>query len=346
MDPNVCVFILAGGSGERFWPMSRTARPKHLLKLFGDATLLENTVRRLEGVVSWDRVFVLTNIAQRDAAVAELPFLPPENIVAEPAKRDTAPACALATGLAHTRFPGSVCVLLPADAMIHDVGTFRRQFADLVASARSRDAIATFSIPPKFPATGYGYLQLGSPLEGGAVEVIRFVEKPDQSTAQEYLASGQYGWNAGVFAWRDDWFMAEAKRLTPEIGAFLDGFPLEGTLEYLQKNFPQLTKISVDYAILERTSEVVAIRAEFDWDDVGSWTALPSHIGTDEHGNAFQGAVLSLDSKNNIAVSNGRVVALCGVQDLVVVETGDAVLVCHKDAAQSIKKLAVPDALR
>lgn len=346
MDPQVCVFILAGGSGERFWPMSRTSRPKHLLKLFGERTLLENTVRRLEEVVPVERVFVLTNVAQRDAAVANLPFLPPENIVAEPAKRDTAPACALATGLALRRFPGSVCVLLPADAMIHDIARFQEQFAHLVRAAAERDTIATFAIRPTFPATGYGYLHLGQTIDGDLLEVTRFVEKPDEATAKSYMESGEYGWNAGIFAWRADWFASEAARLAPEIAAFLDAFPESGIFAFLRTAFPKLPRISVDYAILEKTSSVVAIRAEFDWDDVGAWTALPHHLGVDESGNSMQGHVVALNSENNIAVANGRLIALCGVKDLVVVETADAVLVCHKDAAQDIKKLDVPDALR
>ncbi len=338
MSGHLHVFVMAGGSGERFWPMSRTTKPKHLLRLLGDRTMLEITVRRLEGVVPWDRVFVLTNAAQAGAVRDELPFLARQNILIEPEKRDTAPACALAAGFARARDSQAICALLPADAMIHNVPTFQRQLLRAAEIATESDALVTFAIPPTYPATGFGYLHLG-PTTGGIANVLRFVEKPDEPTAETYFASGHHAWNAGMFVWRSEIFLRETMRLQPLLGAFIEEFPSGDATEYLNERFASLPKISVDYAIMEQASAVLALPALFDWDDVGAWTALPSHLGRDEDGNTVRGQIVQYDSKNSIAVSNGRLIALCGVEDLVVVETSDAILVCHRDAVQDIKKL-------
>jgi mannose-1-phosphate guanylyltransferase len=336
--------ILAGGTGERFWPMSRTRRPKHLLKLLSDRTLLEETARRVEGVVPPENIFVLTNEAQLDNIRAALPEVPPGQIVAEPARRDTAPAAALATALVRTRDPQGVVAILAADAFIKDEATFTTQLGAALAWAGQNPSLLTFAIKPSQPSTAFGYLELGEPLgapgPGGQFRrVRRFVEKPDLATAQQYLASGQFAWNAGMFVWQVATFLREAEAHAPELADFIRGFPAGDAAAYLAGRFPGLPRISVDYAIMEKAKDVATLVAGFDWDDVGLWTALPKHLATDAAGNATRGAVVSVGSSNNIAVSNGRVIALCGVEDLVVVETADAILVCHRDAVQEIKKL-------
>jgi mannose-1-phosphate guanylyltransferase len=347
------VCIMAGGSGERFWPMSRNQRPKHLLQLLTDRTLLEETVRRMEGVVPLSNVFVLTNEAQLKATRSAVHFLPQENIIAEPAKRDTAPAAALATAIARSRNPNAVCALFPADAMIKNTVSFQRQVRDAVNALSKHKGLLTFAIPPSYAATGFGYLELsdrlGTETEGSQVFLVnRFVEKPNNETAQEYLKSGRFAWNAGMFLWQAETFLEEARRLVPPLAQFIENFPKNNSSSYLAEHFPHLPKISVDYAILEKASRVIAVKAEFDWDDVGTWTALPTHFGQDAMGNTVRGTVTCQDSKNNIAISNGRVIALCGVENLVVVETPDAILVCHQDAVQDIKKLQaqIPEQLR
>jgi mannose-1-phosphate guanylyltransferase len=336
--------ILAGGSGERFWPMSRTRQPKHLLKLLSERTLLEETARRLEGVVPPGNIFVLTNEAQLEGIRAALPDVPPAQVIAEPARRDTAPAAALATGLVRARDPQGVVALLPADAFIRDERCFSAQLAAALVWASRSDGLLTFAVKPTYPATGFGYLELGEELgrepEGGVFRrVRRFVEKPDVATAERYVASGQFGWNAGLFVWRVGAFLAEAERQAPALAAFVREFPAGDPSAYLAARFPALPKISVDYAIMEKAATVATLIAEFDWDDVGTWTALRSHFPLDAAGNAVRGLVAAVDSTGNVAVSNGRVIALCGVKDLVVIETPDAVLVCHRDAVQDIKKL-------
>lgn len=349
MIDNTCAFILAGGSGERFWPLSRSGTPKHLLRLLDSRTLLETTVERLQGALPLERIFVLTNIAQAKAAREAVPGLPPENIIAEPVKRDTAPACALATAMASRFGLDTVCIVLPADAMIHDVEKFRSQLALMSGAASREDAIVTFGIPPAHASTAFGYLEFSDAIDGGLTGVNRFVEKPDAETAATYLASGRHAWNAGIFAWRVDWFLTEAARLAPELAGFVKGFPTEGDPSaYLAQHFEQLPKISVDYAILEKTQRVLAVQAGFDWDDVGSWTALPDHLPVDANANCVKGQAATVDSRGNVVVTSGRLVALCGVENLVVVETPDAILVCHRDAAQNIKKLQplLPESLR
>ncbi len=339
---NLFIFIMAGGTGERFWPMSRTRTPKHLLRLLGEKTLLEEAVDRALGVVSLDRVFVLTNATQLESCRAAVPNLPPGNFIAEPAKRDTAPAAALATGFARARQPDATIALLPADAMIHDNATFQRQLESAAAAVTGTDAVLTFSITPSHAATGFGYLELGDEIPGQPAEVcrvVRFVEKPNVDLAEEYLASGRFGWNAGMFLWSADTFLTECDRLAPELAPFIREFPAGDCDDYLARTFADLPKISVDYAIMEKAANVIAVRAAFDWDDVGTWTALPAHLGTGENNNTARGPAVSVDSHNNITVSNGRTIALCGVSDLVVVETEDAILVCHRNSAQRVKQL-------
>lgn len=337
--------IMAGGSGERFWPMSRARTPKHLLRLLSDRTLVEETVRRVGTVVPPENLFVLTNEVQLPATRAALVGLvPPEQIVAEPAKRDTAPAAALATALVRARGgERAALALLPADAFIADRAAFGRQLAAALPRAAASSALLTIAIQPDHPATGFGYLELGPELarsEAGVFrQVSRFVEKPDAATAAHYLAEGRHAWNAGMFFWSVGSFLAEADRHAPELAAFVRGFPAGDHAAYLAERFPRLPKISVDYAIMEKAASVETLLASFDWDDVGLWTALPRHLAKDAAGNAVRGAVYTAGAEGNIAVSNGRAIALCGVRDLVVVETPDAVLVCHRDAVQDIKKI-------
>ncbi len=336
---------MAGGSGERFWPMSRARLPKHLLKLFSDRTLLEETVRRVEAVIPRTNVFILTNEAQLPATREALrDLVPAEQIIAEPAKRDTAPAAALATALVRTRGgENATLALLPADAFIADAKGFGRQLAAAFPRAAETGAIVTIGIRPDHPATGFGYLELGEELasgSGGVVrEVSRFVEKPDAATAKRYVESDRFAWNAGMFFWRVGTFLAEADRNAPELSRFVREFPTEKFGAFLTERFPQLPKISVDYAIMEKARTVETLLGEFDWDDVGLWTAVPKHLPADASGNSTRGSVVATGSGNNIALSNGRTIALVGVNNLVVVETADAVLVCHRDAVQDIKKL-------
>jgi len=342
-QPKVCVFIMAGGSGERFWPLSRNRSPKQLLRLFSDETLLGLTIARVRNMVPAENLFILTNEAQLGPTGDALPDFPKSQILAEPAKRDTAPAAALATAIAWSQDPETITVLLPADQLIQDSAAFQKNLQAAIRHAADSGDLLTIAIKPTFPSTGFGYLQLGDtlPSDPGLPirRVLRFVEKPARERAEEYLQLGGYAWNAGMFAWKASSFLAEARRHTPELAGFIENFPRGSHETYLREKFPLLPKISIDYAIMEKAASVAAVEAAFDWDDVGSWESLPSHLPADTAGNTVRGAAVLQQSQNNIVFSSGRTVALAGVQDLLVVETPDAVLVCHRSQLQNIKSL-------
>ena len=345
--PPLLLFIMAGGSGERFWPLSRKAKPKHLLKLVSPKTLLEETVLRLKPLASRpSNLLSLTNHEQVRGILKALPRFPKSSLIPEPAKRDTAPAAALATALALRSHPEAVLALLPADAVIGKAPIFRAQLAAAARAATVSPSFVTLGIRPSYPATGFGYLHLGkkilSQVKGGPfLQVKRFVEKPSLAKAKSYFQSEQYAWNAGIFLWKASTFLAEAQRQQPALARFIEKFPKCGSYaSYLKREFPKLPKISVDYAIMEGAKSVLAIPAAFPWDDVGSWTALPAHLPTDQKGNTFAGPITALDSKNTLALAcGGRSIALLGTENLVVVDTPDALLVCPKDRVQDVKKL-------
>ena len=341
------LFIMAGGSGERFWPLSRKTKPKHLLKLVSSKTLLEETVLRIKPLSSSpSNLLILTNHEQIPGIRKALPRFPKGSLIPEPAKRDTAPAAALATALALRTHPNAVLALLPADAVIGKHPIFRSQLAAAARAAAVSPSFVTLGIKPSYPATGFGYLHLGGKtleqVKGGPfLKVRRFVEKPSLPKAKSYLRSGQYAWNAGIFVWKASTFLAEARRHQPDLARFIDKFPKRGSYtSYLKREFPKLPKISVDYAIMERAKSVLAIKASFPWDDVGSWTALPSHLPTDKKGNTFRGHITAVDSQDTLALAEGgRPIALLGTKNLVVIDTLDALLVCPKDRVQEVKKL-------
>jgi len=325
--------------------MSRALAPKHLLRLFSERTLLEETIERVRGVVAEGNIWILTNESQIPLIAEALPAFPRQQIVSEPEKRDTAPAASLATGLVRARDPDAVLALLPADALIRNGARFSEQLAQAFAWAGGgSNGLLTFAVPPTRAATGFGYLELGAELARGGdgsrlIRVKRFVEKPDEETARAYVSSGLYAWNAGMFVWSARAFLAEVERTAPELAAFIRGFPGGDPAPYLSARFARLPKTSVDYAVLEKASSVATVLAEFDWDDAGTWTALAKHLPVDASGNVTRGPVFTAGTTGTIAVSNGRVIALCGVRDLVVVETPDALLVCHRDSVQDIKSL-------
>jgi mannose-1-phosphate guanylyltransferase len=345
--PPLLLFIMAGGSGERFWPLSRKAKPKHLLKLVSSKTLLEETVLRLKPLASRpSNLLILTNHEQIPGLRKALPRFPKSSLIPEPAKRDTAPAAALATALALRNNPNAVLALLPADALIGKHPVFRAQLAAAARAAHSCPSFVTLGIKPSYPSTGFGYLHLGSKtipnVKGGPfLHVRRFVEKPSLAKAKAYLRSGQYAWNAGIFVWKASTFLAEARRQQPALARFIEKFPKRGSYSsYLKREFPKLPKISVDYALMEGAQSVLALKASFPWDDVGSWSALPSHLPTDKKGNTFRGNVLSLDCRNTLALAEGgRPITLLGTENLVVVDTPDALLVCPKNRVQEVKRL-------
>lgn len=347
---NRYVVILAGGRGERFWPESRLACPKQLLPIVGDRAMLAQTIDRLNGLVPVKDIFVITNVEQRAAVLAVCPELDPAKVIGEPVGRDTAAAVGLATILVKRENPNASFAILPADAVIHDAEGFRSSLETAFAVAEASPVLATVGIRASSPAIAYGYIQqgvsLGQFVGRDVFTVTRFVEKPNRETAQTYLDSGDYFWNAGIFVWSIASIAAALTTHTPTLWSALQA--IETALNagsaidtVLAAQYPHLEKISVDYAIIEKAANVVMVESCFDWDDVGEWPALARHYPLDEAGNVVRGVAHVQDSSGNVVFSrdNDHLIALLGVQDLIVVKTDDATLVCHAEKAQQLKAL-------
>ncbi len=336
------VVILAGGSGTRLWPASRRSRPKQFLALGGstDESLIAATARRVAG----NSVWVVTAADQVPLVRAALPALPADAVVAEPCGRNTAAALGLAAVHLCHRDPDAIMGALPADQHIADEDAFARVANEAFALAERDDVIVTVGIVPTHAETGFGYLQLGARLAGNARDVARFVEKPDRATAEQYLASGDYLWNGGMFFVRARRLLDDIARLMPDTAEVLDAIAsaLERSPEEAERvtaeRYPTVPKVSIDYGVMEKASGVVTIPGDFGWSDVGSWTALADYRPTDAGGNVIQGNAVLCDAAGNVVVSDPDcAVALVGVHDLVVVQSGDAVLVVPRARAQEVR---------
>jgi len=340
--------ILAGGSGERFWPLSRLARPKQLLRLVTDNTLLEETVARLEGFVPRECILILTNAEQEAAVRKLLTGFPKENILAEPAKRDTAAAVALGTGWVAARDHSATMIVLPADHVIANRAAFQETLALAVDAAEETGELVTIGIKPTWACPGFGYIEHGELVhlrksndKNVIHRVVRFREKPNPDLAESFLRKGNFRWNAGMFVWSVPTVLSEFNRRAPELADFISQLRAQGKFEKaLRERFGKLPRISFDYAIMEKADRVLVVEASFDWDDIGSWRAIANYFEKDEQGNAANCAVTAVDSTNNVIFDeDGTTFALLGVHNLIVVRTGDAVLICHRHQAEKIKDL-------
>ncbi len=347
MSNPIYALILAGGSGERFWPLSRRNRPKQLLRLVSERTLLEETVARLEGFVPTERILILTNIEQEKGVRDLLEGFPKQNIIAEPAKRDTAAAVALGAGWVAARDHSATMLALPADHVIADRAAFQETMKTAAAAAEETGALITIGIKPTWACPGFGYIEQGEPVrlrsDGkiGVHRVVRFREKPNVDLAESFLRKGNFRWNAGMFVWSVPTVLSEFNRHAPELADFISQVRSPKDLDkILHERFAKLPRISFDYAIMEKTEHVLVVEASFDWDDVGSWQAVAHYFKKDEHGNAANSALTALDSTDNIIFNDGETtIALLGVHNLIVVRTGDAILICHRHQAEKIKNL-------
>ncbi len=341
--------IMAGGSGTRFWPRSRRDRPKQLLRLAGESTMLQQTVARVGPMVPPERVFVITGADQAEATRAQLPEIPASNIVAEPAPRDTAPCVALAAAIVAARDPSATMIVMPADHVIEPAEAFRTSLRAAVSVVDADpSSLVTFGITPNRPETGYGYIERGPKLderEGIAVyRVVQFREKPDRATAESFLAAGTFLWNSGIFVWRArtilDEIAAHRPVLAEGLRPILDAIGTPAEPETLAQHFPGLERVPIDKAVMEKAPNVRVLEVPYDWNDVGDWRALASLLDQDENGNAVQGHVVCRETRDSIVISDdGGIVATLGVEGLVVVHSGKATLVARKDRLDELKAL-------
>jgi mannose-1-phosphate guanylyltransferase len=343
---NVYAVIMAGGAGTRFWPASRAGRPKQLLPLAGrsDEPLLAATVRRIASLVPPERVYVATGQHLLDATAACLPAVPRAQLLAEPVPRNTAPCIGWAVRTIQKRDPDAVVAVLPSDHFIKDEAAFVATLARAIEAARG-DEIVTVGIGPTRPETGYGYIELGPEKSTGVSSVHRFVEKPDLARAKEYVAGGKHLWNAGMFFFRASVMTAAIDQHLPELGRGLAKIDAEAAA--LATIFPTLPSISIDHGVMEKAANVSVVRGDFGWNDVGGWQSAWELADKDADGNALPEGAIAVDARGNLVRDlggNKRVIALVGVSDLVVVDTGDALLVIPRDRAQDVR--AIVDALK
>ena len=351
------VIIMAGGRGERFWPLSREKMPKQLLTLLGKRSFLQSAVDRVLPLVPLKNIFIITNEAQAAAVRKQLPKLPKDNVVAEPVGRDTCAAVTLGAALVGARSTTGVMAVLPADHVIPEEKKFQQVLSDAFDLAAQGQAIVTIGIKPNEPATGYGYIQTGNelPTPAGAKKLKtifykaeRFVEKPDFATAQEYVNSGQYRWNAGMFVWSFITVTNALEKHQPEMFAacqrwFKVAANPAKLAKILAKEYPEIKKVSIDYALMEKAQNVVVADGAFEWDDLGAWPALARHLKPDAEGNCAVGDFIHVDAARNLIfdarTKNRTPIAVVGLRDSILVQTDDAVLLAHKSQAQKIKEL-------
>jgi len=344
---NLYAVILAGGSGERFWPMSTMLRPKQFLPIPAGKPLICAAVDRIVKLIPQNQIFIITRKDLADMVRRVLPDFPETNIIGEPCGRDTAAAVALAAGLVKSRNPNASFCVLTSDHLIEKTDIFRKTLREAFRLAAASNVLVTIGIKPAFPSTGFGYIETERKMNGkgkiGFLKVRRFVEKPDQATAVKYFKSGRFYWNSGMFVWSVAALAAAIAKYRPQLMGLVNkvaGAEDRRSFEsILRKEYSKLEKISIDYAVMEKADNIVMAESNFIWDDVGSWSALEAHCKKDANKNVIIGRGEVFDARGNIVVAEDGVLALVGVRDLIVVRSGAATLVCAKDKAQEIKKL-------
>lgn len=338
--------IMAGGRGERFWPRSRNNCPKQFLSLTGDGeTMIQKTVKRLDSLVAPEDVYIVTNANYAELVREQLPEIPSENILLEPAARNTAPCIALAAEVIRKKYGDAVMMVLPSDHLIKFNQMFIDTLKTAVGIAEKGSGLVTIGITPTYPETGYGYIHFSADDDGtpGVYKVKRFVEKPNIELAKEYYNSGEYLWNSGMFVWKASSIEADLKKYLPDMAEGMEKiYEAAGTERFddtVASEFPKFRSESIDFGVMEKASEVYTIPGNFGWDDVGSWLALERVNKTNEYGNMVQGDVISIDTRNTIVCGGRKLIATVGIEDLVIVDTDDAVLICAKDSTQNVKKV-------
>jgi|LSQX01.2.fsa_nt_gb mannose-1-phosphate guanylyltransferase len=346
-DSQAYAVIMAGGKGERFWPLSTSRRPKQMLALAGGQPLIIQAVERLAGIVPPERILIVTNESLVEPIRHLLGEGSPVGLLGEPVGRDTAAAIAAGAAWIKRRDPEAVFCVMTADHIIGDLPLFRNTLRKGLQLCARHDVLMTIGIEPTEPSSAYGYIEAGKTWKNEDriefFQVERFVEKPDLEMAKRYLLTGRYAWNSGMFVWSiasiQKAFAEHLPALAERIENWASCADDETFDAALKRDFPKLQKISIDYAVMEKAKNIVVCKGGFSWDDVGSWTALENHVPADELGNTTLGDVISVESSQNIVHSHDRLTALVGVKDLIVVQTDEVTLVCAKERAQDIKTL-------
>ncbi|MGB2869937.1 MAG: mannose-1-phosphate guanylyltransferase [Bacteroidota bacterium] len=341
--------IIAGGAGTRFWPRSRERTPKQFLEIAGAGTMIQNTVARITSFIPPMNTFVVTNALHQELVHKQLPFLPSENILVEPVGRNTAPCIGLAATWIRRIDPNGVMVVLPSDHVIKDIEESVRILRLAVRVAEETNALVTIGIKPSHPETGFGYIQYEDSTERnpyhteGVYRVRTFAEKPNLETAEKFLKSGDFLWNSGMFVWKADAILREIGRNLPDLAEQLSVLESSmGTPQYqqaLEHTYGLIRSISIDYGVMEKASNVYVAKGNFGWSDVGSWDEVVRMSTVDGEGNAVRGIVISKDSRRNFVDAGNKIVATLGVDDLIIIATDDAILVCKKDRSQDVKEI-------
>lgn len=337
--------IMAGGRGERFWPKSRKNLPKQFLSLTNDGkTMIQLTVERILPLVAMEDIYIATNENYRALVKAQLPNLPEENILCEPVGRNTAPCIGLGAVHMQKKYEDAMMIVLPSDHLIKQKTLFLKSLRNACQVAEENSNLVTIGITPEYPETGYGYIRFDEVNSlGQAFQVAEFKEKPDLDTAKSYLASGQYLWNSGMFVWKVSSILEKIEQLMPELFAGLmniqQAIGTEQELSVLEAEFTKTRSISIDYGILEHAKDIYTIPGSFGWDDVGSWLALARINPVNDYGNVLSGNLIAVDTKNCIVQGGEKLIATVGVQNLIIVDTPDAILICQKGNAEDIKKV-------
>lgn len=335
--------ILAGGSGTRLWPRSRRQHPKQLLDLLSERTMLQETVERIAPLVSYSNVFVITNREYVADVQHQLPEVPSEQVIGEPEGRGTAPPAALAALVLQHRDPDAITIILPADHAIPHAAEFR--YALRAAGEMANDGyLVTLGIKPEYAETGYGYIEVGAPLGEPlgltAYRVKRFTEKPDAATAAQFVASGNYFWNSGIFIWRIDTILQEFAQHLPEMRDQLEQMVAKGLdAPTLEQDWAALENQTLDFGIMEKSTRVAMVPLDVGWNDVGSWAAIFDLMEGDADGNVIVGHHIGVDTQSSLIYSKGRLIATVGLDNMIIVDAGDVLLVCPKDRAQQVKQI-------
>ncbi len=346
MSKNYCL-IMAGGSGTRFWPRSRVKKPKQYLGIFGELSLLQETVQRFVRFIPEELIYVVSASGQKAILEEQTTNLPAKNLIYEPVGKNTLPAIGLAALTISENDPDGIMIVSPSDHLIQNDDLFRQTIESATLIAGKTDGIVTIGITPKFPATGYGYVQtseevlLGQPIKSFSVR--KFVEKPALDVAKEYLQQGGFFWNSGIFVFKVSVFLEAVKQFAP--GLFADLMLIKGfigTDEYetkLDQIYRQIESISIDYGILEKAKNVFLVQGDFVWNDLGSWEEVYKYAPKDENQNAQTGEVIFLDTRNSYVSATDSLIAVVGLDDVIVVQEGNAILVCKRDRAEEVKSV-------